>query len=425
MLEDLSKDIRIKRNSLLKIKDILDFEKAEELGFEKSKDIFLMLSRGTSGIDINYPAPFFVTIKNKDTEQTAEFTIRLKREGSLSPYTIKNYDLTLIDRNGKKEEITFFPDDKEGTIPNVKEAICILENQIQKTKEKQVKEEIPNWNEEDIKKQEYEEAVMREQNEFKNSPEFEEEIKSISKCLGFSEKINFEGKLRETLLNKNDTDNFSIPIVLENKKTGDTASFNVKISYVIQESITKIRPTLFDYDLTLKKKNGEEKTMNFDFSNGKMINAKDAIYFLEKEIELNKKEEIYAYLVDDYGFETDISSRIRKITEEDIDRNRFFHKNEEVYKTQFMVDVYGETNLKGTLVTNAIHVECNESSISGIEAPKAEVINCAYCDNIEEIKAPNCKEIYCENSRLLKEENMELHPDCNIDGLREIHQLKR
>lgn len=130
MLEDLSKDITIKRNSLLKIKDILDFEKAEELGFEKSKDIFLMLSRGTSGIDIDYPAPFFVTIKNKDTEQTAEFTIRLKREGSLSPYIIKNYELTLIDRNGKKEEMTFFPDDKEGTIPNVKEAICILENEM-------------------------------------------------------------------------------------------------------------------------------------------------------------------------------------------------------------------------------------------------------------------------------------------------------
>lgn len=274
------------------------------------------------------------------------------------------------------------------------------------------------------KKETYEEAVMREQNEFKKSPEFKEEIKSISNCLGFGGKINFEGKLRETLLNKNDTDNFSIPIVLENKKTGDTASFNVKISYVIEENITKLRPTLFDYDLTLKKKNGKEKTMNFDFSNGKILNAKDAISFLEKEMELTKKEEIYAYLVDDYGFETDMSNKIRKITEEDIDRNKYFRKNEKAH-TQFMVDIYGETNLKGTLVTNAFHVECNESSISGIEAPNAEVINCAYCDNIEEIKAPNCKDIYCEDSPLLKEDNMELHPDCYIDGLKETLQLKR
>ena len=283
------------------------------------------------------------------------------------------------------------------------------------------------YQEESRKKQEetYEEAVIREQNEFKNSPEFEEKIKSTSKCLGFGGKINFEGKLREILLNKNDTNKFSIPIVLENKKTGDKASFNVKIAYVIEERATKLRPYLYDYDLTLKKKNGEEITMNFDFSNGKILNAKDAISFLEKEMELTKKEEIYAYLVDDYGFETDMSNKIRKITEEDIDRNKYFRKNEEAYETQFMVDVYGETNLKGTLVTNAIHVECNESSISGIEAPNAEVINCAYCDNIEEIKAPNCKDIYCENSRLLKEDNMELHPDCNIEGLKELNQLKR
>lgn len=283
------------------------------------------------------------------------------------------------------------------------------------------------YQEESRKKQEetYEEAVMREQNEFKNSPEFEEEIKSISKCLGFSEKINFEGKLRETLLNKNDTDNFSIPIVLENKKTGDTASFNVKISYVIQESITKTRPTLFDYDLTLKKKNGEEKTMNFDFSNGKILNAKDAISFLEKEMELTKKEEIYAYLVDDYGFETDISSKIRKIAEEDIDRNTYFRKNEEADKTQFMVDVYGEMNLKGTLVTNAIYVECNESSISGIKAPKAEVINCAYCENLEEVNAPNCKELHIEECPELIEENINVAWDCEIEGLEKRNQLKR
>lgn len=278
-----------------------------------------------------------------------------------------------------------------------------------------------------MKKQEdtYEEAVMREQEKYKKSPEFEEKIKNISKCLGFSGKINFEEKLRETLLNKKDTERFSIPIVLENKKTGDTASFNIKIEYVIEDTVITYRPALFDYDLTLKKKNGEEKTMNFDFSNGKMLNAKEAISVLEKEMEIDKKEEVYAYLVDDYGFETDISSKIRKITEEDIDRNTYFRKNEEADKTQFKVDVYGEMNLKGTLVTNAIYVECNESSISGIKAPKAEVINCAYCENLEEVNAPNCKELHIEECPELIEENINVAWDCEIEGLEKRNQLKR
>lgn len=52
-------------------------------------------------------------------------------------------------------------------------------------------------------------------------------------------------------------------------------------------------------------------------------------------------------------------------------------------------------------------------------------MKCEGCHYLEEITAENCFQVSCEDTPLLKRDNMELHPDCNIDGLKETHQLKR
>ena len=253
---------------------------------------------------------------------------------------------------------------------------------------------------------------------------YEKSFQIIDELLNFGKKVDFQKQLLDSdIIFGEMKEDFCI--TLNNAKTEEIANFEIHIeqenpNYYFSPVILKY------YDLKFTKSNGEEFLMHFEPNKkGDISTAKEAINLIKQQIKAEKKEEIYAYLIDDFGITTDISKRIREISKEDIGRNKYFQRDEKKYEIQFMVDIYGESNMDGTLFTNAIHIECNESSISGIEAPNAEVINCAYCDNIEEIKAPNCKDIYCEKSRLLKEENMELHPDCNIEGLKELNQLKR
>ena len=80
---------------------------------------------------------------------------------------------------------------------------------------------------------------------------------------------------------------------------------------------------------------------------------------------------------------------------------------------------------EGKLITNVLNIECSNSMISSIEAIEARNIHCENCENLEEIYAPQCTYIYCEEVPLLKEENMNLSYDCEIEGLEKKNQLKR
>ena len=252
-----------------------------------------------------------------------------------------------------------------------------------------------------------------------NSKKTEEEISRISNILGFGDKINFEGKLREKLANKTE-ENFSIPITLNNKRTGDAAVFNINIELEFGHYLN-----ISDYNLTIKRRNGEEKTMNFKWEDGVLMNAKEAIEDVNRQINIEKEKEMYAYLIDDYGFKTDISNRIRTLTEKDINSKICKQLDRHEYENEFMLNISDNKSAEGTLITNVVYIDCSGSNISEIEAPNADEIKCDECQFLEKITAPNCYEVYCENTPLLKEDNMELHPDCNIDGLKELNQLKR
>ena len=252
-----------------------------------------------------------------------------------------------------------------------------------------------------------------------NSKKTEQEISRISNILGFGDKINFEEKLREKLANKSE-ENFSIPITLNNKRTGDVALFNVNIELEFGHY-----PNISDYNLTIKRRNGEEKTMNFKWEDGILMNAKEAIEDVNRQINIEKEKEMFAYIVDDYGFKTDISNRIRTLTEKDINSKICKQLDRHEYENEFMLNISDNKSAEGTLITNVVYIDCSGSNISEIEAPNADEIKCDECQFLEKITAPKCYQVYCENTPLLKEDNMELHPDCNIDGLKELNQLKR
>ena len=251
------------------------------------------------------------------------------------------------------------------------------------------------------------------------SNKIEEDIKRISNLLGFGDKINFEGKLREKLANKTE-ENFSIPITLYNKGTGDDAVFNINIEREFGHYLN-----ISDYNLRIKKTNGEEKTMNFKWEDGILMNAKEAIEYVNIQINAEKEKEMYAYLIDDYGFKTDISNRIRNLSEEDINSKTCIQLDMYEYKNEFMLNISNDKSAEGTLITNVVYVDCSGSNISEIEAPNADEIKCDECQFLEKITALNCYEVHCENTPLLKEENMNLSYDCEIEGLEKRNQLKR
>lgn len=244
-----------------------------------------------------------------------------------------------------------------------------------------------------------------------------QEINKISNLLGFGDGVKFEEKLKEKW-EKRTEDTFSIPIKLYNKRTNDVAMFKINI-----ESKDNLYPILSDYDLTIKRSDGEERTFNFkkDYS----MSAKQAIGHVNAHINLYKQKKMYAYLIDDYGFKTDISNKIEMLTDDDIKSKICKQLDTHEYKNEFMLDISDLESAEGTLVTNVIYVNCSGSNISEIEAPNADEIKCDECQFLEKITAPNCYEVYCENTPLLKRDDMELHPDCNIDGLKETHKLKR
>lgn len=269
----------------------------------------------------------------------------------------------------------------------------------------------------------YLEGIREEQDNFKKTPEFDDKIKEISDSLGFGKYINFEEKLREELINRDNVDSFSIPVTLNNKRTGDVATFNINMIYGMIGNVITYRPSILDYDLTLKKSNGEEKTLKFSYDNGELPNAKEAIAIIEKQMRVINKEEIYAYLIDDYGISTDISNRIKNITKEDLNIKRVLAMTVDEYKQHFMLDISNEASMEGRLVTNAFYVICKGSSISEIEAPNAEEIRCDNCHNLEKITAENCIQVWAMDSNI-KEENIEINYKGVIEGPELQKQLK-
>lgn len=269
----------------------------------------------------------------------------------------------------------------------------------------------------------YLEGIREEQDNFKKTPEFDDKIKEISDSLGFGKYINFEEKLREELINRDNVNGFSIPVTLNNKRTGDVATFNINMIYGMIGNVITYRPSILDYDLTLKKSNGEEKTLKFSYDNGELPNAKEAIAIIEKQMRVINKEEIYAYLIDDYGISTDISNRIKNITKEDLDRKRVLAMTVDEYKQHFMLDISNEASMEGRLVTNAFYVICKGSSISEIEAPNAEEIRCDNCRNLEKITAEDCIQVWAMDSNI-KEENIEINYKGVIEGPELQKQLK-
>lgn len=269
----------------------------------------------------------------------------------------------------------------------------------------------------------YLEGIREEQDNFKKTPEFDDKIKEISDSLGFGKYINFEEKLREELINRDNVNSFSIPVTLNNKRTGDVATFNINMIYGMIGNVITYRPSILDYDLTLKKSNGEEKTLKFSYDNGELPNAKEAIAIIEKQMRVINKEEIYAYLIDDYGISTDISNRIKNITKEDLNIKRVLAMTVDEYKQHFMLDISNEASMEGRLVTNAFYVICKGSSISEIEAPNAEEIRCDNCHNLEKITAENCIQVWAMDSNI-KEENIEINYKGVIEGPELQKQLK-
>lgn len=269
----------------------------------------------------------------------------------------------------------------------------------------------------------YLEGIREEQDNFKKTPEFDDKIKEISDSLGFGKYINFEEKLREELINRDNVNSFSIPVTLNNKRTGDVATFNINMIYGMIGNVITYRPSILDYDLTLKKSNGEEKTLKFSYDNGELPNAKEAIAIIEKQMRVINKEEIYAYLIDDYGISTDISNRIKNITKEDLNIKRVLAMTVDEYKQHFMLDISNEASMEGRLVTNAFYVICKGSSISEIEAPNAEEIRCDNCHNLEKITAENCIQVWAMDSNI-KEKNIEINYKGVIEGPELQKQLK-
>ena len=79
--------------------------------------------------------------------------------------------------------------------------------------------------------------------------------------------------------------------------------------------------------------------------------------------------------------------------------------------------------LKAPNVKNIIANDNN--MLHYIEAPNAITIDCDNCLGLMKINAPNCTLIYCKNCPELKEKNMELSYDCEIEGLGKKNQLKK
>lgn len=118
----------------------------------------------------------------------------------------------------------------------------------------------------------------------------------------------------------------------------------------------------------------------------------------------------YAFIEKENGEKIDISKNIGR---------------KYLYREEISELILNRGQEEGKLITNVLNIECSNSMISSIEAIEARNIHCENCENLEEIYAPQCTYIYCEEVPLLKEENMNLSYDCEIEGLEKKNQLKR
>lgn len=118
----------------------------------------------------------------------------------------------------------------------------------------------------------------------------------------------------------------------------------------------------------------------------------------------------YAFIEKENGEKIDISKNIGR---------------KYLYKGEISELILNKEQEEGKLITNVLNIECSNCMISSIEALEARNIYCENCENLEEIYAPQCSYIHCEETPLLREDNMELSYDCEIEGLEKQHQLKR
>ena len=163
----------------------------------------------------------------------------------------------------------------------------------------------------------------------------------------------------------------------------------------VLEEIEKIRDVEFSID-------DEEQYLRYQ-------DSQDMQDFLS-ELKERERKENYAYIEKDNGEKIDISKNIRR---------------KYLYREEISELILDREQEEGKLITNVLNIECSNSMISSIEAPEARSIYCENCENLETIKAPECEELHCENCPELKEKNMELSYDCEIEGLGKKNQLKR
>jgi len=74
---------------------------------------------------------------------------------------------------------------------------------------------------------------------------------------------------------------------------------------------------------------------------------------------------------------------------------------------------------------NTENIICNSNEfLLIIDAPNATTIECNDCQNLEEIIAPKCVKLTCESCDYLKEENLEVAYNCDIEGLKQQRGIK-
>lgn len=124
-----------------------------------------------------------------------------------------------------------------------------------------------------------------------------------------------------------------------------------------------------------------------------------------------KTEDVTSDITEKYVFIENVNGERKDIS---------FHLKERYSET---IDI---TNMgyDGILKTNLGRIECSGNYFTAIEATRARYIHCENNEMLEKINAPNCIKLTCEECPLLKEENIELSYDCDIEGLEKKRGLK-
>ena len=214
--------------------------------------------------------------------------------------------------------------------------------------------------------------------------------------------ISQEDNIRnKNLINKN---LMNIGLVSQKEFDGKDENYSILCS---KEEIRKV----------LNNSKTEQDVKDFIYEKLKSTNWNDFKY---NPNNLNIKNKISQIAIDLKG----ASAFIEKENGEKIDISRNIRVK---YLSFGRVDelIIEKEQEEGKLVTNVFNIECSNSMITSIEAPEARSIYCENCENLEEIYAPQCTYIYCEEVPLLKEENMNVSYDCEIEGLEKKNQLKR